>query len=233
MSSPHSTIYMIGPDRMRLKRFSQLIQRTGDEAIFVPTLADFLAAGKVRRAECIILDMTPAEENAGENDKQVDPFLLLGDLMRSNSSLTVICLGPDNNLRRAVRAMRMGAFDYLPLSCTTLEFRTSLDEAFELHLKNQEQTADRRKILARYEQLTAREKQVFALAVSGLPNKEIAENLNLALQTVKIHRGRVMAKMAAGSALDLYRFAQILGHIPPFFETPESTEADADTGPNN
>ena len=211
MSSPHSTIYMIGSDRSRLGRLAQLIQREGNEAVLIPNSADFFIASRMRRPDCIFLDMTP---DAGTDGEEADPFLILRELVQSDSMTPVVCLSSDHSLRRAVRAMRLGAFDYLPISCTSLEFRTALDEALEFQLKNRQQATQRCTILSRYKQLTAREKQVFALTVSGLPNKEIAETLDLAHQTVKIHRGRVLAKMAASSTLDLFRFAQVLGHIP-------------------
>jgi FixJ family two-component response regulator len=63
----------------------------------------------------------------------------------------------------------------------------------------------------RYETLTAREKTVMALAVSGLMNKQIAGELSLSEITVKIHRGQAMRKMFARSFADLVRMAETLG----------------------
>jgi FixJ family two-component response regulator len=67
----------------------------------------------------------------------------------------------------------------------------------------------------RQQSLTSRERQVMALVVSGLLNKQIAGELRISEITVKAHRGRVMRKMSAGSLADLVRMAGRLGDAPP------------------
>jgi FixJ family two-component response regulator len=61
---------------------------------------------------------------------------------------------------------------------------------------------------SRYASLTAREREVFALVAEGLLNKVVADRLGIAEKTVKIHRGRVMEKLAASSVADLVRIAE-------------------------
>jgi FixJ family two-component response regulator len=64
-------------------------------------------------------------------------------------------------------------------------------------------------------QMTTREREVFEQVVRGLPNKQIGAVLGIALKTVKVHRGRVMQKMEAGSVADLVRAAEMLADDAP------------------
>jgi FixJ family two-component response regulator len=77
-----------------------------------------------------------------------------------------------------------------------------------------ERLADRAEVMARFDSLTAREHQVMQCVVSGLLNKQIAYELGISEVTVKIHRGRVMAKMAAGSVPDLVRMSERISRSP-------------------
>jgi FixJ family two-component response regulator len=74
--------------------------------------------------------------------------------------------------------------------------------------------AETAEIQRRYDTLTPREREVFSLVVTGLLNKQVAGTLGAAEKTIKIHRGRVMAKMQAPSVADLVRMAGLLG-VPP------------------
>jgi len=111
----------------------------------------------------------------------------------------------------SVEAMRGGAVDFLEKPADP----ASLLEAVERAVAQRAALAVRAEALAgvarRLELLTGRERQVFEGVVQGLPNKQIAAQLGIALKTVKVHRGRVMQKMEAESVADLVRFAETLG----------------------
>lgn len=110
-----------------------------------------------------------------------------------------------------VQAMRDGAVDFLEKPADP----AALLDAVERAVANRTALAARAEAAAvvanRLALLTARERQVFEGVVQGLPNKQIAAQLGIALKTVKVHRGRVMQKMEADSVADLVRFAEALG----------------------
>jgi FixJ family two-component response regulator len=82
--------------------------------------------------------------------------------------------------------------------------------ALDLHKRTRERRDRANEIRRYYERLTAREREVFALVVSGLMNKQVASKLGISEVTVEIHRGRVMRKMAAASFAELVRMSEVL-----------------------
>jgi FixJ family two-component response regulator len=111
----------------------------------------------------------------------------------------------------SVRAMKAGAVDFLTKPFRDQDLLDAVTAAIErdrLRRGNDRQLLDLRR---RFESLTAREKEVMALVVAGLMNKQIAGELDLSEITVKIHRGRMMKKMETRTLADLVRAASDLG----------------------
>ena len=126
-------------------------------------------------------------------------------------SAAVVFLTSRPDLPRAVLAMKRGAIDVLekPVRPELLleAIATGLACARKL-------AVSRRQLLEvanRFEELTRRERQVFALVTSGRVNKEVAVDLEIAVKTVKVHRARVMQKMQAPSLAHLVRMASLVG----------------------
>ena len=120
-------------------------------------------------------------------------------------------LTASHDVPAAVAAMRAGAEGVLVKPCDTGELLKELKDIFVRARARYEvdSTAKRAKNLA--SGLTQREGQIVKLVVSGLLNKEIADELGLALVTVKVHRGRAMKKLGAGNAAELARIAALAG----------------------
>jgi FixJ family two-component response regulator len=114
------------------------------------------------------------------------------------------------NVPASVKAMKGGAVDFLekPIDGDVLlaAIRRAAERTRVLRASRDELMALRR----RYERMTAREGEVFALVSAGLLNKQIAGHLGIAEKTVKVHRARVMEKMGAGSLAELARIAERL-----------------------
>ncbi len=111
----------------------------------------------------------------------------------------------------SVEAMRDGAVDFLEKPADPAALLDAVERAVAKGATLQAKAEMSGEIQRRLALLTAREQQVFGGVVQGLPNKQIAARLGIALKTVKVHRGRVMQKMAAQSVADLVRFAEALG----------------------
>jgi FixJ family two-component response regulator len=114
--------------------------------------------------------------------------------------------------------MKGGAVDFLTKPVRGDELLKAVRRAVAHDDATREMKRHKRVWRARYESLTAREREVFALIVRGLPNKQIGDVLQISERTVKAHRCQVMSKMAVQSSAELGRAAEWLGDF--FQEVP-------------
>jgi FixJ family two-component response regulator len=122
--------------------------------------------------------------------------------------LPIIFISGHGTIPMSVRAMKRGAVEFLTKPFDAEELLAAVRQALgrdRLARQQHEELAGPR---ARYDTLTPREREVFALVVTGRLNKQIAADLGCSEQTVKVHRGRVMRKLAVGSVAELVRVAQ-------------------------
>jgi RNA polymerase sigma factor (sigma-70 family) len=107
--------------------------------------------------------------------------------------------------------MKAGAVDFLQKPVDDQVLLDTIHQAIELDRHTRTQRARQDQLEQRLESLTPREREVFALVVQGLLNKQIAGELGTSEKTVKVHRARVMQKMEADSLADLVRMGERVG----------------------
>ncbi len=142
--------------------------------------------------------------------------LALQDAMAQRKlSIPIIFITGHGDIPMSVRAMKAGAVDFLPKPFTEKKLLNAITLAVAKDKIDNKKQSETRKIQRHIETLTPREKEVFQLVAKGMLSKQVARKLGTTLQTIKVHRGRVMQKMQAKSVTELIHFAQKTGITSP------------------
>ena len=163
---------------------------------------EFLDRPRLFVPSCLVLDISLPGLNGLELQKRI---------AIDRPDLPIIFITGYGDVPKSVQAMKAGAVEFLtkPFSDETL--LTAVRQAFERSRLALAQDAEMQELRTRYASLTSRERQVMALVVSGLLNKQAAGELGISEITVKAHRGQVMQKMKADSFATLVKLAAKLG----------------------
>ncbi len=135
-------------------------------------------------------------------------------LAEAGIGLPVIFITGHGDIPMSVRAMKAGAVEFLTKPFRDQELLDAVQQAITRDREARRRRGETAGLRKRYDALTAREREVFALVVEGLANRQIGEELNITEPTVKLHRGRLMRKMAADSLAALIRMAEKLDFPP-------------------
>jgi RNA polymerase sigma factor (sigma-70 family) len=161
---------------------------------------EFLSRMPSNVPSCLIADVRMPRMSGLELQKA-----LHGEL-----EMPVIILSAHLDVRQAVRAMRGGAVTVIAKPFNDQDLLDAVQTALDQDAERRQQKRDRAQLSERYDTLTPRQREVMALVVTGLTNKEIAARLGTSEKTIKIHRARVMQKMKAESLVALVRVADRL-----------------------
>lgn len=197
---------IIDDDAGMVRALCRLLQTAGFRCEPFSSAGEFLGAARARRVDCLVLDVCmPGVSGLELQDR----------LNENHAALPVIFLTGQGDIPMTVRAMRAGAVNFLtkPVEDEKLiaAVRTALAQASRRRVR-EKALADQR---ARLDTLTPREHQVLRHVISGQLNKQIAADLGISEQTVKVHRMRITEKMNIFSVADLVRTAERLGVTPP------------------
>jgi FixJ family two-component response regulator len=197
-----ATVFVVDDDESVRKALARLIRSAGMTARSFPTAEAFLAESHVEPASCLVLDV----RLPGLNGLQLQEAL-----NRKGYPLAIIFITGHGDVPTSVRAMKAGAVDFLQKPFEDSDLLDAIRRAIARSREAFAKQAESARLQSRYDNLTPREREVLSLVVTGLLNKQVAAELGAAEKTIKIHRGRVMAKMQAGSLADLVRMAGLLG----------------------
>jgi RNA polymerase sigma factor (sigma-70 family) len=135
-------------------------------------------------------------------------------LVEANVQIPIIFITAHSDVPMTVRAMKAGAVEFLPKPFHDQDLLDAIQLALEKDRGRRQQEAELTALRERFESLSPREREVVAMVVSGMLNKQIAAQIGTAENTVKIHRSRAMEKMQANSLADLVKMIQRLQVSP-------------------
>ena len=205
MSAAEPTVYLVDDDASVCRSLARLFKAAGYRAQTFRSPDEFLRSYRDEGPGCLVLDM----QLPGMSGLEVQRTLAAGQ-----QSLPVIFITGYGTVPATVRAMKGGAVDFLSKPFLDTDLLKAVDEAIE---RSRQRYALRLELDALREQLdtlTHREHQVLEGVVEGKLNKQIAVELGASEKTIKVHRGRVMEKMRAGSVAELVRAIERLRRHP-------------------
>jgi len=181
---------------------ASLLRSSGHDVALFGTCEEFLESGTADAASCLVLDVRLSGESGLDFQDR---------LQDEGIAVPIVLITGHGDIPMTVRGMRAGAIDFLPKPFTDDQLLGAVSAALETDRLRRADAAEHAGLHEAYESLTPREREVMALVVAGLMNKQVAARLDLSEITVKIHRGKVMRKMEAQSLADLVRMAELLG----------------------
>lgn len=195
-------VFVVDDDVSVREALELLIDSAGWIAQTFASAADFLAADRPGCPNCMILDVYLPDLNGLDLQK------LISDDRRE---MPIIFVTGQGDIPTSVKAMKAGAVEFLTKPFEESDLLNAIEDALRRSRAALALDSDMETLRARHASLSRRERQVLALVVSGLMNKQVAYELGISMVTVKTHRGKVMEKMQASSFADLVNLAGKLG----------------------
>jgi FixJ family two-component response regulator len=198
MNERSAKVFVVDDDVTVCVALSRLIRTAGFHVETFGTATECLSADRLKDADCLVLDVHLPDLSGLE---------LQASLTELGLELPIVFITGRGDIPMSVRAMKAGALEFLTKPFDNRQLLDAIEQGIARCRSAKEHAEQLLDLQLRYESLTPRERQVFALVVRGLLNKQIAGELGTAEKTVKIHRSQVMRKMAAASVPDLVRMA--------------------------
>ena len=193
--SAANTVHIVDDDPAMRDSLRMLLEAASFSVRTFDSASALLAANPTGRG-CVLTDVRMPD---------IDGLALLRRLRDQGSRLPVIVMTGEGDIAIAVQAMKAGAVDFLEKPFDDEALFEAIRRALEQSERLWERAASSADAAARLATLTPREREVFDLLVSGLPNKAIANTLGASPRTIEVHRARVLEKLRANSLPDLVR----------------------------
>jgi FixJ family two-component response regulator len=197
MEQTNELVYIVDDEASVGEALSTLLRVNGKRVQIFTSGQAFLDFARRDSCACLILDLKMPGLGGLEVQKQIS----------ARTSIPVIFLTGRGDIPSTVRAMKGGAVDFLTKPVDEEALLASVERALQQDRADRQEAAEHARLVARYELLTPREREVLPLLVNGLLNKQAAFELGIAEYTVQIHRGHIMRKMEADSFATLVKLA--------------------------
>lgn len=193
----YELVYIVDDETSVGEALSTLLRANGKRVQTFTSGQNFLDFARRDSCACLILDLNMPGMGGLEVQKQIS----------AKTSIPVIFLTGRGDIPSTVKAMKGGAVDFLTKPVDEEALLALVERALRQDRVSRQKAVEHAKLVARYELLTPREREVLPLLVRGLLNKQAAFELGITEYTVQIHRGHIMRKMEADSFATLVKLA--------------------------
>ena len=199
-SSPMATakpiVFVVDDDVWIRESLQTLLQDEGWQPETFASAQEFLDRPRPLTPNCLVLDVSLPGLDGLELQKRI---------AGQRTDMPIIFITGHGDIPMSVGAVKAGAIEFLTKPFSDEVLLTAIRQALERSRLALTQQATKQELRDRYASLTPREQDVMRLVVSGLLNKQVADELGITESTVKAHRGQVMQKMKANSLADLVK----------------------------
>jgi FixJ family two-component response regulator len=187
-------VFVVDDDISVRESLEHLIRREGWQVETFDSAPGFLNHPHALAPSCLVLDVSMPGFNGLELQKRV---------AAERPDMPIIFITGHGDIPMTVQAMKAGAVEFLTKPFSDESLLTAIRNAIERSKSLVNRNVELQALKSRYAELTSREREVFALVVAGLLNKQVGSELGISETTVKAHRGCVMRKMKADSLAEL------------------------------
>jgi two-component system, LuxR family, response regulator FixJ len=202
MKTSNEKIFVIDDDESVRRSLPMLLKSMKFEVETFPSSEDFLNREPFEGTGCILLDINLGGKSGLE---------LQEDLVKKQYSLPIIFITGKGGVPESVRALKKGAIDFLQKPFDDNQLLDAVKDAVVKSHEIKKEFDELKNLQKLISKLTERELEVFKYVVTGKLNKQIAQELNIAEHTVKLHRGKITEKLGMKSVAEMVRIAEKAG----------------------
>jgi FixJ family two-component response regulator len=206
VSIEQPVIFVVDDDVSAREGIVDLLQSVGLRVMTFRSPREFLEGARSDALGCIVLDVRFPDTSGLEFQKV---------LIEAGIHLPVIFITGHGDIPMSVMAMKSGAIEFLTKPFREQALLDAINAGIEKDRLRRDELKMTSELQQRFERLTPREREVFALVVTGRLNKQVAAELGVSEMTVKVHRSQIHKKMQTISIVDLARMADRLGLSAP------------------
>jgi FixJ family two-component response regulator len=205
MNTPSADIHIVDDDASFRSAMGELLSACGYRVSLYETAKELLDTSLNSGPACILLDVQMAGLNGPQLQEQ---------LSNLGCRLPVVFISGHGDIPTTVTTIKAGAEDFLTKPVIREKLLETVERALARHAVIAAEDSKISALRSLYEELTPREREVFALLVQGKPHKQIAYELSISDRTVKLHRHQVVQKLRVRSLAELALIAERLGLLP-------------------
>jgi RNA polymerase sigma factor (sigma-70 family) len=204
MSEAAPIVFVVDDDPSVRRAIKMLLQSVGLEVELYGSAQEFLPGRPADRPSCLVLDIRLPGVSGLDFQRQLN---------EAKINIPIIFISAHGDVPMTVRAMKAGAIEFLTKPFRDQDLLDAVQVALDRDRARRQREGEIATLRERFESLSAREREVVAMVVSGMPNKQIAAKIGITENTVKVHRSRAMEKLQAQSLADLVKMVERLRYL--------------------